>query len=77
MKLKISIIIFLSLLLLSLLVVPPAGAAEGGKSMLKEMVQAPGDYSVSGVEPSPFHRLLSGDLHRFDPFLFLRGYIRP
>ena len=46
MKNKIGMTILLSLLLLSLLVVPVAGAADGVKALVKEMVQAPGEYSV-------------------------------
>ena len=77
MKQKIGVITLLLLLLLSLLVVPVAGAADGGKALIKEMVQSPDDHSVGGVEPSPFYRLLSGDFWRFDSSVFLRGWIAP
>ena len=43
----------LSLLLLSVLAVPMAGAVDNGKSIIKEMVQAPTDYSVG--MGGPFH----------------------
>ena len=77
MKQKIGVITLLLLLLLSLLVVPVAGAADGDKALIKEMVQSPDDYGVGGVEPSPFHRVFSSDFWRFNPSVFLRGWIAP
>ena len=57
MRIKISIIILLSLLLLSLLVVSVAGAADGDKVVIKEMVQAPGGYSVGFYTFNRFDRM--------------------
>jgi hypothetical protein len=47
MKHKISAILMLSLML-SMLLMPMAVSADTGKSIIKEMVQAPTDYSVGG-----------------------------
>ena len=58
MKHNISIIFILSLLMLSLLVVPVAGAADGDKTLVKEMVQAPADYSVDLGIYDYYHDLL-------------------
>ena len=55
MKSRIIMALLLSLLLVSL-IVPLSGAAEGDKVAIKEMVQAPGDYSV-GTCFDPFDRL--------------------
>ena len=59
MKKRIGVTILLSLLLLSLLVVPSAVAAEGDKSLIKDMVQSPADYSVNHGPVSDFIRLYS------------------
>jgi hypothetical protein len=58
MKRRISFFLILSILFLSLIVVPVASAGDGGKSIIKEMVQSPGDYNVGPFLPvDPFFRL--------------------
>ena len=46
MKHKVGVVLLLYLSLMSLLVVPVAGATDGDKALVKDMVQSPGDYSV-------------------------------
>jgi hypothetical protein len=53
MKYKISAVLMLSLML-SMLFMPLAVAADDGKSIIKGMVQAPGDYSVGLITPSKY-----------------------
>ena len=53
MKYKISAVL-LSSLMLSVLLMPVAFAADDGKSIIKGMVQAPADYSVSGIPANPY-----------------------
>ena len=48
MKHRISVALVLSLML-SMLFMPLAVSADDDKSIVKEMVQAPGDYSVGGL----------------------------
>ena len=75
MKSRISFFLLLSILLLSLLVVPIAGAGDGGKSIIKEMVQSPGDYNVGPAIPAePFFRLEGAfnDFSRFFSWWFGR-----
>ena len=59
MKYKIVAILMLSLML-SMLLMPLAVAADDGKSIIKEMVQAPADYSVGNgiLSPYGFYELL-------------------
>ena len=52
MKHKISAILMLSLML-SMILMPMAVSADNGKSIIKNMVQAPTDYSV-GLEPGDY-----------------------
>ena len=52
MKHKISAILILSLIL-SMLLMPLAVSADNGKSIIKNMVQAPADYSV-GINPDDY-----------------------
>ena len=50
MKYRFSVVLLLSLLL-SMLFMPLAVSAEDGKSIIKEMVQSPEDYSVGRLDP--------------------------
>ena len=74
MKRKVGIVVLLSLLLLSLPVVSVAGAADGDKAVIKEMVQAPGDYGVGICYFGDFDRI--GDMwvafSRYNPSWFDR-----
>ena len=73
LKRRIGLLVILVLLLIQL-ALPVAGAGDG-KSLLKEMVQSPEDYSVN-LGPvtefrrlgfTPFWRVLTGDFYRL-PF---------
>ena len=52
MKYKLSVVMLLSLML-SMLFMPIVVAADDGKAVVKEMVQAPADYGV-GLTLSPY-----------------------
>ena len=70
MKHNISIVLILSLLLLSLLVVPVAGATDGDKALVKDMVQSPADHSVS---LTPYDYLMHwADRYHFNAQDYLR-----
>ena len=72
MKSRIIMTLLLSLVFVSL-AVPLAGAADGGKALVKEMVQEPGDYSV-GSSFSPFDRMddMYQSFNRYTPLWFGR-----
>ena len=70
MKYRISAFLLLSLML-SMLFMPLAVTADGGKSIIKEMVQTPGEYSVGNglISPYTFLDLLGrGGLGYFDAY---------
>ena len=72
MKSRIIMALLLSLLFASL-VVPLAGADDGSKALVKEMVQEPGDYSV-GSSFHPIDRMddMYQSLGRFHTCWFVR-----
>ena len=71
MKYRISVVLLLSLML-SMLFIPMAVAADDGKSIIKEMVQSPADYCVGNgfLSPYTFLELLGrgslGYYHAYD-----------
>ena len=64
MKHRISAVLLLSLML-SMVFMPLSVSADEGKSIIKSMVQAPEDYSVSGIAPiqleDRLYRYFGGD----------------
>ncbi len=76
MRNKIGVTLLISLML-SLSFMPLVVAADDGKSIIKEMVQAPADYSVS-TNPiwmdDRFYRIYGGDGIPFGWNEFLRGW---
>ena len=74
---KLPFFLILSILLLSLLVLPVAGAGDGSKAIIKEMVQSPDDYNVGPALPAdPFFRIEGAwqDFSRLYCWCFERFY---